>query len=298
VHLSPIWYVALGVLGLVFGSFFNVAIHRWPKEAKAEREWVKTPSHCPKCGAPIRWYDNIPVFSWLALGGKCRDCKAPISPRYIIVEVATGLLWILTGWLTSAYGFTGLDAAGMTTVHLVFALVFASFYFLTVVIDAQTQIIPDEVAIPLFIAAWAFYFAAKPLVITPNWQSSLICMLAFPAVFFIFAWLGWMGMGDVMLAAGFGVLFGWPLTAIVILLGFLLGGVVSVPIMGYLIAKRRYKVGTHAIAFGPYLATSAYVCLFFGKEIAGWYLHLFNLQLNPNWTVTSSTPIMLLRLLH
>src|SRR5204863_64940 len=99
-------------------------------------------------------------------------------------------------------------------------------------------------------------------------------------VFYLFAWLGWMGYGDVFLAAAFGILFGWPMTAIVILLGFLLGGIAAVPVMAYLMLTKRYKVGQHHIAFGPFLCVSAYVCMFFGWEIAAWYLNLFHLQLH------------------
>ncbi|MDQ3024717.1 MAG: prepilin peptidase, partial [bacterium] len=99
-QLATHWYILIGILGLVFGSFFNVAIYRWPLEDKKEREWVKTPSRCPKCGTPIRWYDNIPLFSWLILlHGKCRACKAPISWRYPLVEAGTSVLWLLTAWL-------------------------------------------------------------------------------------------------------------------------------------------------------------------------------------------------------
>jgi leader peptidase (prepilin peptidase)/N-methyltransferase len=292
VQLTPLWYASLSILGLIFGSFFNVAIHRWPKEGK-EREWVRTPSHCPKCQAQIKWFDNIPLVSWLALRGKCRSCGQPISPRYILVEAGTALLWVSTAWLTVHHGLTGIAPAQIRPVHVICAVVFASLYMLTVIIDLETQLIPDEITVTHFITAWVFYFLARPDTITPGWQTSVICMLALPAILYLMGLMGWMGMGDVLLAAGFGVLFGWPLVAVVMMLGFILGGVVAVPILIRLVRRGEYKAGKHAIAFGPYLAVSAFICLFFGRDIVGWYLGLFGLKLLQNWQVVSSQPLTL-----
>jgi leader peptidase (prepilin peptidase)/N-methyltransferase len=105
--------------------------------------------------------------------------------------------------------------------------------------------------------------------------------------------MGWMGFGDVLLAAGFGVLFGWPLCGIMAMLGFIIGGVVAVPVMLRLMARKEYKPGQHAIAFGPYLAVSAYVCLFFGHDLVNWYLGLFGLKLVQGWHVMSAQPLHL-----
>jgi leader peptidase (prepilin peptidase)/N-methyltransferase len=292
VHLTPVWYACLTIFGLIFGSFFNVAIYRWPKEGK-DHEWIKTPSHCPKCGAPIKWFDNVPVVSWLVLRGKCRNCGAPISPRYILVEAGTALLWLATAWVTTNHGLTGIPPDHVRPAHVICAVVFASLYLLTVIIDLETQLIPDEITVSHFATAWVFFFLARPDVVTPGWQSSVICMLALPAVFFGMAWLGWMGLGDVLLAAGFGVLFGWPLVAVVALLGFILGGLVAVPVMIRLMLRKEYKPGQHAIAFGPYLAISAFICLFCGRELIGWYLSLFGLKLLQNWQVVSAQSLQL-----
>src|SRR4051812_44730470 len=186
-------YVLVGVLGLLFGSFFNVAIYRWPLEGK-EHEWVKTPSHCPKCRAPIHWYDNIPLFSWLVLlRGKCRACKAPISWRYPLVEAGTCVLWLLTTWLVTTHGFSGVDPAQQTGWHIFFAIWFASFNLLTVIIDAETQLIPDEITVAYAVGAVAFMAVCHGATISPSWIASLIGALALAGFYFIFERIGAMG---------------------------------------------------------------------------------------------------------
>jgi leader peptidase (prepilin peptidase)/N-methyltransferase len=180
---------------------------------------------------------------------------------------------------------TGVPAANVQPVHVAFAIVFASLYLLTIVIDAETQLIPDEITITHLLAAWAFFFLARPDVVSADWKVNLIMMLVLPAVFFAMAWMGWMGMGDVVLAAGFGALFGWPLGGIVAVLGFIIGGVLMLPRFVILLVQRRFKFGQHEVAFGPFLAVSAYICLFFGHALVNWYLSLYGLQLLPDWTV-------------
>jgi leader peptidase (prepilin peptidase)/N-methyltransferase len=182
---------------------------------------------------------------------------------------------------------SGVAPEKIRLVHVIFAIVFASLYLLTIVIDAETQIIPDEITITHFLAAWLFFFLARPDIVSNNWVANVVCMVALPAIFFVMCWLNWMGGGDVALAAGFGALFGWPLSAVVALCGFMMGGVVAVPMLLYLVARRKYEPGKHAVAFGPYLAVSAYICLFFGHSLVAWYFRLFGLKLLPDWSVTS-----------
>jgi leader peptidase (prepilin peptidase) / N-methyltransferase len=280
VELHPVIYTLIFLLGLVFGSFFNVAIYRWPQEDRKKHEWVTTPSHCPKCGARIRWYDNIPLISYfLLLRGKCRDCAAPISLRYPLVELSTALLWVLTAWLVARYGIS-LNAPTETTYwHLAFALFFTSLYLLTVIIDFETQLIPNEISIAHFIGAWCFVgycvYSLTPG-IAPDWQSSLIGMVTLSAFFFILAYFGGMGFGDVLLALGLGVLFGWQLVIAVGFLAVLMGGTVAIILLAGMFLRRNYKKKI-PIPFGPYLAISAYICLFAGHQLVSWYLGLFGL---------------------
>lgn len=275
-ELHPVWYILIGLLGLVFGSFFNVAIYRWPLEDPKEREWVVTPSHCPKCGKAIRWFDNVPLFSYLVLlRGKCRDCHAPIHWRYPAVEAGTALLWLATTWLVVNVGYTGLDPAAQSTWHIAFALVFASLYFLTIIIDAETTIIPDEIVVTHVIASLLFMWLCAGATISPGWVSSLIGALALAGFYGVFCLLRAMGGGDVLLALGLGLLFGWPLIIEQGFLSILLGGIPAAGILVWLIVRGKYKPGETAIPFGPYIGVAAYISLFWGYEIAQWYLTRF-----------------------
>lgn len=267
-------YIAVFLSGLVFGSFFNVAIYRWPQEDRKEREWVMTPSHCPSCGAQIRWYHNIPLFSYIILRGKCFDCKAPISWRYPAVELTTALLWLASIWITAHYGLPNVPAASITWIHLLFVLLFVSMFFLTIVIDAMTQIIPDEISIAVFVGAWAFLLACHGATISPGWLSSLIGMFALSVPFFIFAYFGGMGMGDVKLVAGIGALLGWQLAIVSAAVAIFSGGLIAIILIVVLKAIGKYRKGI-PIPFGPYLALGALVAMFWGVLIKDWYLGLF-----------------------
>jgi leader peptidase (prepilin peptidase) / N-methyltransferase len=274
VQLTPVWYALIFILGLIFGSFFNVAIYRWPQENPKDREWVRTPSHCPKCGARIRPYDNIPLLSYLILRGRCRDCRTPISWRYPAVELGTALLWLGTAWLVVQHGLTGLPPEQLSGWHIGFAIYFASLFFLTIVIDSQTQIIPDEICVALLAGAWLFMWLCHGATISPGWSASLIGMFSLSVFFLILALFGGMGSGDAKLAVGLGALFGWPLIVAVGFLAVLLGGAVAIVLLLVMKARGTYRRGI-PIPFGPYLALAAYFCLFAGREISAWYLSLF-----------------------
>lgn len=263
------------ILGLCFGSFFNVAIHRWPLEDPKEREWVSTPSHCPKCGKPIRWFDNIPLVSYfILLRGKCRDCKEPISIRYPLVELGTALFWVLTTWLVANVGLTGVEAASQTMWHIVFALFFASAYLLTFIIDLETGLIPYEITIPNIIVPWLFMWICHGATISPDWQSSLIGMFVLSVFFLVLWYFGAMGDADILLVAGFGILFGWKLVLTSGFMGIFIGGIIGMFIIARLKLRKQYKLGT-VVHFGPFLVFAAYICLFYGNDILNWYLSLY-----------------------
>jgi len=273
--LSPtLWTIVILLLGLIFGSFFNVAIHRWPKEDRKEREWVHTPSRCPSCGARIAWFDNIPLLSWLLLRGKCRSCKAPIHWRYPVVEASTAILWLGTAWLVRNIGLSGVGSAELTGWHYFFAILLASLCFLTVIIDGQTQIIPHEINVPLFTGAWAFFLICQPATISSGWLDSVIGMLVLALPFGVFYLLNWMGDADIPFVASMGVLLGWKLTLTAGLIAVALGGLVGLALLVRKIAKEKaYKPGTE-IPFGPFLAVSTYITMFWGQQILDWYLGL------------------------
>lgn len=277
VEISAAAYAGIFILGLVFGSFFNVAIHRWPLEDKKDHEWVKTPSRCPKCRARIKWYDNVPLLSYLVLGGKCRSCKAPIHWRYPAVELGNALLWSATAWAVAHFGLSRIPPADITWWHIAFIIWFVSLAFLTIVIDFQTQLIPDEITIATFVCAWAFFLVCKPHTITHGWLDSLIGMATLALPFLVFCLLGWMGLGDVLYLLGVGALLGWKLTLTAGFIAVTIGGIVAVAIVLVLLALRRYKRGI-PIPFGPYLAIGAVTAAIWGERIFNWYFAQFGLS--------------------
>jgi leader peptidase (prepilin peptidase)/N-methyltransferase len=285
VEIHPALYAVLFLLGLCFGSFFNVAIYRWPNEDPKEREWVLTPSHCPRCKARIRWYDNIPLISFIVLRGKCRDCQAPIHWRYPAVELGTALLWLVTAWLVTHIGLSNVSSDSVSYWHIGFAILFASLYLLTIIIDFRTSLIPDQITITHFVFAWVFMLVCSGVTISPGWVSSLIGVFVLSLFFLIFWYFGGMGLGDVFLAAGFGVLFGWQLVIVVGFVGILLGGLVAVGVIAYLTARGKYRRGI-PIPFGPYLAISAFFCLFWGQRLLDWYMGF----LTPGGAASGVTP--------
>lgn len=254
------WFVA----GLIFGSFANACIHRWPREMSV----MRGRSHCPHCERLIAWWDNIPVLGWILLGGRCRSCRGPISFRYPLVELVTGL------------GFTGCAIAypGMATPAAAAAL----FWALTIAfwVDCDHRIIPDEVTFPALgaglLLAWHFPLGIKdPLggaVLYPWLEehafdtagaSSLARAAAGAAVggsvLGVLRWVGErvygqeaMGMGDVKLLAAIGAWFGVTGVLYTLFSASILGACISVVLL------IRRKVGMRsAIPFGPFLVMGA-----------------------------------------
>ncbi|MGM0663561.1 MAG: prepilin peptidase [Thermodesulfobacteriota bacterium] len=246
------------LFGLILGSFLNVCIHRMPTGSSI----VHPPSSCPCCGASIRFYDNIPLLSYLLLRGRCRSCEASIPLRYPVVELATGLLSLA---LVLRYG-PGVPYA----LYLAFvcALIVVTF------IDLQHQIIPDVISLPGIAAGIAVSLTPWG---TVSWVDALIGAAAGGGGLFAVAW-GFerltgkegMGLGDVKLLAMIGAWMGWRTLPFIILssslFGILIGGAA-------LMVSRR---GLQArIPFGPFLALGALLMLFFGRGIRHFYYGLF-----------------------
>jgi leader peptidase (prepilin peptidase) / N-methyltransferase len=250
-------------LGLVFGSFANVVIHRVPEGAS----FVRPPSSCPQCGAPIRPADNIPVVSWLVLRGRCRDCGAAIPARYPAVEVATGLAFAAVGWRI------GLDPA------LGAFLLFAWTLVVLSVIDARTRKIPNRLTYPLAPALTGLLVLAA-LVEGDVWLGARAVLggLAAFGVLLVIALISprGMGMGDVKLAGFIGLglgYLGWPHVLLGIFVGFLAGAVIAVFLI---VTKLRGR--KDLIPFGPYLAAGGMAALLAGDELWVGYLRLSGIQ--------------------
>ncbi|HSK95710.1 MAG TPA: prepilin peptidase [Euzebyales bacterium] len=249
--------VACAVLGLLFGSFANVAIARVPAGGSV----VRPPSACPNCDAPIARRDNIPVLSWLLLRGRCRSCAAPISLRYPLVEIACALLFAAVGW-----------RIGLTWTLPAF-LLFAWLLVVVTVIDLQTHRIPNRLTYPLTPALLGLLAAGAVLDGTPRLavRALLGGVVAF-ALLLVLALINprGMGMGDVKLAAFIGIglgYLGWGHIWLGLFTAFLAGGVIA----GILLVLGRRGRKDH-IPFGPWLALGGLVALLVGEPIIATYL--------------------------
>lgn len=245
------------VVGACFGSFGNVIIVRWPEEKS-----IVTPrSACIKCGVPIRWFDNIPVFSWLWLRGKCRNCSVKISPRYLFVEVLTGLLFL------AAYLYLGPSWFLIEIGLFIFGLVTIT------VIDLEHFLIPDI----LSLSGIALGLIGAFLNPEREFMDSLYGVLMGGGFLWAVAWLYYLirkeeglGGGDIKLIAWIGAVLGWMSVPFVILVSSIVGSVV-----GITLAIRTKGGMKTVIPYGPFLAVAALIYLFGGDKLATWYLGFF-----------------------
>ena len=262
---SPVLSCAvIFIFGAIVGSFLNVCILRIPNGESI----VHPPSHCPSCKAPIAFYDNIPLLSYLILRGRCRACRESISARYFAVE-------LLTASLTAAlfYKF-GLGPAFFASFIFVGALIVISF------IDLDVMIIPDVISLPGIVLGLLFSIAGRyaledPFEIIPSPLNSLIgllvgggFLLAVGWIYEVFTKVEGMGGGDIKLFAMIGAFLGWKSLLGTLLFASLGGSVIGITVMLVKGVGRR-----HPIPFGPFLCLGALLYLFFGKELAAFYLY-------------------------
>lgn len=243
------------VFGAVIGSFLNVLIYRLPRGQSI----VRPPSACPSCGGRIRPWDNIPVLSYIALGGRCRDCKARISPRYVVVELLAGAVPVL---IYAAYGL-GRELAVYWPLACV--LIVISF------IDLDRRIISDKVTLPGIVAG----LAIAPLVGLTSFTDSLIGAAVGGGGLYLIAILGAlvfkkesMGGGDVKLAAMLGAFLGWTSVLLLLFVAFFVGAVVGVAVIG-----SRGPGADRRIPFGPFVSIGAVVAIVWGESIFHWYFN-------------------------
>ena len=245
--------VLAGIFGAVIGSFLNVVAYRLPRGESLSHP----PSHCPKCGAPVKPYDNVPVLSWLLLRGRCRSCKEPISPRYPIVEAGTGLLCALV------VVAKGPDSESIIGIVLVLLLVPITL------IDLDHRIIPNKITYPGFVLGVVLVAVLE----TDSLTEHLIASAAAGGFLFV-AWFLYprgMGLGDVKLAFVLGIYLGRAV-APAMFAALIAGSLIGAVIMARVGAAQGRKT---AIPFGPYLAFGGLVGLFAGDAIVDWYLDTF-----------------------
>ncbi len=256
----PLWgWVVAGLLGALWGSFFNVAIHRLGLYESV----VRPRSRCPRCSSPIAWYDNLPIVGWMLLGGRCRQCRLPISIRYPLVELLSTLLALAVYWRFVVTGQG--DVVALAARFLVY---FAFVGTLVVIsgVDLEHKIIPDVVTYP---AIPAFFLCGLLLRDVPPLDLLVGMAVGYGGVA-VTAELAWwilgregMGYGDAKLLMLVGALLGWHAVAFAFFGGAFLGLFVAVPI---LIARRGKVVGVE-VPYGPFLAGAALIYLFFGRDL-------------------------------
>jgi leader peptidase (prepilin peptidase)/N-methyltransferase len=260
--LSEMWpiHLLLFAVGLSIGSFLNVVIYRLPRNKSV----VLPRSYCPSCEKVIPFYLNIPIIGYLILMGKCKYCGARISPRYLIIELMSGLT------VVCYFAYFGMNLQALAAVVLTLVLIPVLF------IDFEHRIIPDVISIPGIVIGFGLSFVTPE----PGWIGSLIGILLGGGGLLSLGLLGdylfkkeSLGGGDVKLAAMLGAFLGWQKVLFVFISSAVLGLIGAVIMM----ALSRKMRETHQIPFGPFLAAAAVVALFFGDKLISLYLeHFFN----------------------
>jgi leader peptidase (prepilin peptidase)/N-methyltransferase len=243
-------------LGLVVGSFLNVCIARIPHDESV----VLPASRCPACETPIAWHDNIPVLSYVVLRGRCRSCKARISPRYPFIEILTAVLAIL------------LFEAGFPAQELVLYSALVAALVVVTFIDIDYRIIPDVITLPSILIAPAAAFIVGQITVVESLFGILVGGGVLWGIALLYQFIRkqeGMGLGDVKMLAMVGGFMGWEATLFTLVVGSLFGTIIGVVVM----VSRRGRLDME-IPFGPFLAAGALLYLFGGPELIGWYLAL------------------------
>jgi leader peptidase (prepilin peptidase) / N-methyltransferase len=243
-------------LGLAVGSFLNVCIHRLPRR----RSVVNPPSSCPACGYRLRWYDNIPVLSWALLRARCRNCRAPVSIRYPIVELVTMGVFLLHLWV---FGWTVLMAV---------RLVFACALIVLFAIDLEHHLLPNAITLPGIVVG-----LIVSAIVPPGIRDAVLGTLLGGGVLWLigeayyrFAGQEGMGGGDVKMLAMVGAFLGWQLVLVTLVLSSVAGSLIGLLV----IAIRRGGL-KYALPYGTFLALGALAASLVGERIIAWYVGMY-----------------------
>lgn len=265
--MDLIVYIFVAIFGLIIGSFLNVIIYRVPNNISI----IKPNSHCPNCKHPIAWYDNIPIFSYLFLKGKCRYCKAKISPIYIIVEFLNMVLWLISAllfWKSSV-------------LMAIIFMITSSILLVVAMIDAEHQIIPDRFQIMLLILGIVSCIFLVDIPFTDRlWGLALgggLFLLLY-GISYIFLKREAMGFGDVKLMAVCGLILGWQKIFLAILIGSILGSIILLIINKQEINKNidetKNVSKSKQYPFAPFLVFGVVCSMFLGDIIINFYSSL------------------------
>lgn len=240
-------YIIIFLYGIVIGSFLNVCIFRIPKQENI----VKIRSHCMNCGYQLKWYDLVPVFSYLCLGGKCRSCKQKISVQYPLIELLNGVLYC-----------TVFAVYGISVEALLYALLTSALIALSV-IDFRTYEIP--VGINIFILTLGLIRIVTDYADWLDYAVGFFIVSGFLYIVHLVTKGRGIGGGDIKLMAAAGLLLGWKLILLAFVLGCIVGSVVHV-------ARIKISGQGHMLAFGPYLSVGILISALAGEQMIAWYL--------------------------
>jgi leader peptidase (prepilin peptidase)/N-methyltransferase len=246
--------VLIFILGLIVGSFSNVCIYRIPRNESI----IYPASHCPKCRSKIKPVDNIPLLSFILLKGRCRNCKSKISIQYPIVELLTGLIYLII------YLTYGLSVQTLIYIILSSALIIIAF------IDLNQQIVPDIISLPGIVIGFILSFFVSYI----SFINSALGVLVGGGIILIIGMAGSiifkkeaMGGGDVKLAAMIGAFLGWRYIIISLFLGFFLGA-----LAGIILILSKIKSREDVVPFGPFIVLGSFITLLWGDKIITWYI--------------------------
>ena len=257
--MEIVLWIIIFIFGVSVGSFLNCVIYR----LSANQDFLRGRSLCPNCRHKLGFFDLIPILSFIILKGKCRYCHKKISFQYPLVEIMTGVLFVLIFWHLD-FGFD--LVFGIWILDLLYLLIVSCLLMIIFVYDLKHYIIPDKVIYPAIAAVLIFNFQKG------NFYSFLLSALGASGFFFLL-WLvsrgKWMGFGDVKLAFLIGLFLGWPSILVGMFSAFLIGAIIGLGLIA--LTKKTLK---SQVPFGPFLATGTFIALFWGEEIIRWYINL------------------------
>ena len=247
--LEIVPYIIIFIFGIIIGSFLNVCIYRIP----LHQSIVTVSSHCMTCGRKLKWYDMIPVFSWLLLGGKCRNCKSKISLQYPVIESLNGILYVVICLVN-----------GMDLLSLIYCLMTSALLTLSL-IDWRTYEIPLGINVFLFILGVAAAVLDRGNLLSH--MAGMVCVSGFLGILYLISRGRAIGGGDIKLMSACGLILGWKQIILAFLLGCIIGSVIH-------LIRIRVQGEGHLLAMGPYLSAGIFLAALWGNAWISWYISL------------------------
>lgn len=247
--LEIVPYIVIFIFGIIIGSFLNVCIYRIP----LHQSIVTVSSHCMTCGRKLKWYDMIPVFSWLLLGGKCRSCKSKISLQYPVIESLNGILYVVICLVN-----------GMDLFSLIYCLMTSALLTLSL-IDWRTYEIPPGINAFLFILGVAAAVLDRGNLLSH--LAGMVCVSGFLGILYLISRGRAIGGGDIKLTFACGLILGWKQIILAFLLGCIIGSVIH-------LIRIRVQGEGHVLAMGPYLSAGIFLAALWGNAWISWYISL------------------------